>query len=96
MGQTRKLVLLGEEGLNGAIAAADRMRKRLEQTTADLNGETVLITASGGLAIHPTDGADWDHLFAVADVRLYAAKNNGRNCIETPPPAFALSAAAPA
>ncbi|MGZ5039996.1 MAG: diguanylate cyclase domain-containing protein [Usitatibacter sp.] len=34
---------------------------------------------SGGVALYPDDGTDWDRLFAAADRRLYAAKESGRN-----------------
>jgi GGDEF domain-containing protein len=39
---------------------------------------------SGGVAIYPEDGSDWDRLFTVADRRLYAAKTGRRNRVEGP------------
>ena len=44
-------------------------------------GEALRITASGGVALYPDEGADWDTLFSAADRRLYAAKGAGRNVI---------------
>jgi GGDEF domain-containing protein len=40
------------------------------------------VTISGGIALYPEDGQDWDHLFAAADRRLYAAKRAGRDRVE--------------
>jgi GGDEF domain-containing protein len=37
---------------------------------------------SGGVAFYPEDGEDWDHVFAVADRRLYDAKRGGRDRVE--------------
>ena len=37
------------------------------------------ITISGGVALYPDEGGDWDTLFSLADRRLYAAKAAGRN-----------------
>jgi diguanylate cyclase (GGDEF)-like protein len=71
------VVILAEEGSDGAMMAANRLRENVAQGLS--------VTVSGGLAVYPTDGLDWDRLFAVADERLYAAKNGGRNRIEGPP-----------
>lgn len=70
------VVLLTEEGREGALAAADRLREAVARL--------LTVTVSGGLAVYPSDGLDWDQLFAVADQRLYAAKNGGRNRVEGP------------
>ncbi len=45
-----------------------------------LDGRTVNIGASIGIAIHPQDGADAEMLYASADLALYQAKNEGRHC----------------
>lgn len=45
----------------------------------DLDGQKVLISASGGIARAPKDGEDGDVLLKHADLALYAAKAQGRN-----------------
>ena len=45
-----------------------------------LDGRTINIGASVGIAIHPQDGVDAETLFASADLALYQAKNEGRHC----------------
>jgi GGDEF domain-containing protein len=37
---------------------------------------------SGGIAMFPDDGADWDRLFNTVDRRLLAAKRAGRDRLE--------------
>ncbi|NBD12701.1 response regulator [Corallococcus silvisoli] len=46
-------------------------------------GETFSVTFSAGLVVAPRDGTTLDELLRVADARLYRAKSNGRDRIET-------------
>ena len=59
--------------------AADRLRESMATARVDHESASFGLTLSGGLAIFPDDGADWDSLFSIADRRLYAAKQSGRN-----------------
>ncbi len=79
------VVLLGEEGSAGARAAAERLRQALAASPLHPGGVNLPLTFSGGLALYPADGEDWDALFTVADGRLYQAKHGGRNRVEGPP-----------
>ena len=45
-------------------------------------GRAFNVTISGGIATYPIDGRALDELVAVADQRLYAAKQAGRNRIK--------------
>jgi diguanylate cyclase (GGDEF)-like protein len=45
----------------------------------DLDGASIQVTGSIGVAIAPTDGTDTDTLLQHADMALYHAKANGRN-----------------
>jgi diguanylate cyclase (GGDEF)-like protein len=73
------VMIFSEEGPGGAEAAANRVRQRIEESELHYDGAAIPLTVSGGLAIYPTDGTDWDSLFATADRRMYTAKNAGRN-----------------
>jgi len=48
------------------------------------DGETFSVTASAGIASHPDDGLSAQALIRRADVRLYQAKDDGRNRIVGP------------
>jgi diguanylate cyclase (GGDEF)-like protein len=67
------------EGLSAeqALALAERIRRRI---AADVDGHTARVTVSIGVASRAHDAPDYDAMFAVADRRLYQAKNRGRNC----------------
>jgi diguanylate cyclase (GGDEF)-like protein len=62
----------------GAIALALRIIALVEQPF-DLNGNSVGIGTSIGIALAPRHGADSETLLQRADLALYAAKSGGRN-----------------
>ncbi len=82
LGGEEFIVILDEQDMEGAITAANRLRDRIAESPADVFGDSVAVTASGGLAVFPDDGTSWDQLCSVADRRLYRAKAGGRNRIE--------------
>ena len=59
--------------------AAERLRLQVQEHPFEYRGEALSVTVSGGLAMFPGDGVDWDRLFGEADKRLYASKQAGRN-----------------
>jgi diguanylate cyclase (GGDEF)-like protein len=60
-----------------ALALGERIRRRI---AADVDANTSRVTVSIGVASRAHDAPDYDAVFAVADRRLYQAKNAGRNC----------------
>jgi diguanylate cyclase (GGDEF)-like protein len=60
-----------------ALALGERIRRRI---AADVDGNTARVTVSVGVASRAHDAPNYDAVFAVADRRLYQAKNAGRNC----------------
>ena len=80
-GEEFLVVLASCQSLEGALQAAERMREAVSRIEIRAGGEALTITASGGVALYPDEGADWDALFTAADRRLYAAKGAGRNVI---------------
>lgn len=72
-------------GLDGPEAASVVATKLLEafRDSFALNGETVSVTASIGVALFPEHGQDADGLIRSADTAMYAAKEAGRNTFRT-------------
>lgn len=76
----------GEDMGAGAVAVADRIRRRVDDLrpeVAGVDGTAVLddVSVSVGVATFPRDGTDLDRLLEVADSALYAAKESGRNAV---------------
>ncbi len=79
-GEEFTLVLM-ETKKSDAKIVAEKIRKLIEEHSFNYeefqpNGK---ITISAGVATFPEDGKDFDELVAVADQRLYRAKQAGRN-----------------
>ncbi|MFP2898924.1 diguanylate cyclase [Corallococcus sp. 4LFB] len=82
-GEEFVVALLGE--------SAESAKEILSRTAEELAGmafesdagKTFHVTFSAGLAVAPQDGTTLDELLRAADARLYRAKENGRNRIET-------------
>jgi diguanylate cyclase (GGDEF)-like protein len=63
---------------NDAAALAERILLAVG-APYDLNGNRVVMSASIGIALAPSDGASADEILSHADLALYQAKANGRN-----------------
>ena len=84
------LIVLPETQLEGARAFAEKVRQHLEGLTIPLDeGATIRVTLSIGVAsrdeLAVQGRARARALIAAADEALYAAKNRGRNRVETAP-----------
>ena len=78
------LLFLAGQNLHGAAAAAERVRRRVEQQ--EFRGgepaEKMRVTISCGVASYPVNaqpGRDWQGIVEQADRALYEAKARGRN-----------------
>jgi diguanylate cyclase (GGDEF)-like protein len=65
-------------GLEGYWAMAERIAQAFA-TPFSINGQSIRVTASAGLAVAPDNGETADELMRHADIALYEAKNQGRN-----------------
>jgi two-component system cell cycle response regulator len=78
------VVLMPETNGEGAMLAAERLRKKIEELQVDTSEGKISMTASMGLA-SLEQGFDETHtldtLIKSADKALYYAKNAGRNCV---------------
>ncbi|SLM64415.1 Sensory box sensor/GGDEF/EAL domain protein [Dickeya aquatica] len=76
---------------------SERMARTLLEQLAqpfDIEGESMLVSASIGIAFFPNDSDTLDNLFKNADQAMYAAKSAGRNCFHYYTPALHQAARA--
>lgn len=73
------MVLLPDTGLQEAQRLAETLRVMVAEEPFMDQALTVPVTCSIGVAEWGADGRDLEQLFEIADRRLYAAKQNGRN-----------------
>jgi len=82
------VAVLPETDAEGAVAAAEKIRKLVAGTPLEHEGATIAITVSIGVTACPTDGREPERLLATADSALYRAKHAGRNrTVSASPPA---------
>lgn len=78
------VVILPGADVIQATLAAEKIRKRLAGTHMNYEGQAIVVTVSGGIAVIKA-GDSPETIIARADAALYRAKENGRNRIETTP-----------
>jgi predicted signal transduction protein with EAL and GGDEF domain len=81
------MILPDLEGAEDAVAAARRIMESLAQGFL-LSGHELFVTASLGITLFPSDGADLETLVKNADMALYRAKEEGRNNYQLYTPAM--------
>jgi diguanylate cyclase (GGDEF)-like protein len=72
-------VLLPQTPIERARDVAERLRRTVEALRVPIEGGTISVTASFGVACYPISGGGRESLFVNADRALYAAKSEGRN-----------------
>jgi diguanylate cyclase (GGDEF)-like protein/PAS domain S-box-containing protein len=72
-----------QTGVNGKDQAEDFARRLISAVTAPmrLKEQMIVATVSVGVALAPADGSNPERLLKSADLALYKAKADGRNCI---------------
>jgi diguanylate cyclase (GGDEF)-like protein len=77
------VLLLPNTGVDGALEVAERILEAIRRERIELNGASVAVTASAGVAELRTHGAtSADELLEQADAALYLAKEAGRDRAE--------------
>ena len=74
------VLMLQDCNQNQAIKLANNIREAIAQHVFEYNGKKRQITVSAGVAEYQQQET-MSQLIARADVSLYQAKNNGRNCV---------------
>jgi diguanylate cyclase (GGDEF)-like protein/PAS domain S-box-containing protein len=72
------LLMLPETDLNGAVALAEKLRKHVEEDVQVFKSQKIYITLSLGVACMEK-GQEVNDCIKKSDLRLYAAKEGGRN-----------------
>lgn len=85
------VILDRDQGERGVALAAQRMLDALAAPFA-LDGHTVYVSASIGVALYPEDGATADELLSRADATLHQAKADGRGSLRFFSPEIMLRA----
>lgn len=75
------VVVLPETGKVNALVLGERIRKRVEETKHEYEGQIISATISGGLATFPLDATDTESLIKNSDIAVYRAKEEGKNNI---------------
>ena len=85
-------IILNEAAGSEDAERVSRSVMRLLEQPFELNGETVQIGASVGIAVFPEDASAMESLCVMADVRMYADKQTSRNRrrVESMQPALTL------
>lgn len=66
----------------GALELANKLRKAIADSSLKIEGNSVTYTVSLGIELSAPEDKSIDELFKRADLKLYSAKNKGRNRVE--------------
>lgn len=72
-------VILPQTTAEGAHALAESLRKQIEKSVVSVDGKTIAVTASIGVAEMQTNCKGAQQILIAADEALYGAKHAGRN-----------------
>ncbi len=76
------LVLLDQTGRDHAVSAAERLRQFVQENVLVVDGHSIPMTVSVGVATCVESDQSFNDLLRRADQALYAAKTGGRNRVE--------------
>ena len=88
------LAALPDTSREGALRAAEMVRKAFAELEIPWHGQTIRITTSVGVATARANELDPTPIIARADAALYRAKRDGRNCVRVEDDAPAARAGA--
>jgi diguanylate cyclase (GGDEF)-like protein len=75
-------IFLSDTGIDGAFKIADKIRKAIGNSPLEVEGEIVSYTVSLGVDSSQEKDYSIDQLYKRADLKLYGAKDKGRNRVE--------------
>lgn len=75
-------IFLSDTEIDDAYQLADKLRHAINNSTLEIDGETISYTVSIGIESSELKNISIDDLFKNADSKLYGAKDKGRNYVE--------------
>lgn len=75
-------IFLPDTGLDNAFKIADKIRHTISRSVLEFDGKVVNYTVSLGLVSSRTEDHSIDELYKRADLKLYGAKDKGRDRVE--------------
>jgi len=79
LGGDEFILVLPAINADGAAHVAEKVLATVAQAY-HIDQFELVVTPSVGIAMYPSDGTDFDRLYQSADVAMYRAKMDGRNC----------------
>lgn len=76
------ILLLPDTSKKEARVVAERIRQAVSEEVVTVEGRTLRLTVSAGIASYPDDGTRGEELFTCADNALYRAKRRGGNNVQ--------------
>jgi len=77
------VIILPETPISGAVLTCERIRMAIANNEVHVNQHTLRVTISIGIAQYDSSMKTPESLLDAADKKLYEAKNNGRNRVES-------------
>lgn len=75
-------IFLSDTGIDGAFQLAEKVRKAVSSSILEVEDQTITYTVSLGVASSEPEDNSVDDLFKRADLKLYEAKDKGRNRVQ--------------
>ncbi|MFW6281802.1 MAG: GGDEF domain-containing protein [bacterium] len=74
-------IILPDTNISNAEKTAERLRKNIEDSSIQFEGENISVTVSIGVSSYTKKIYNMSDLLHEADIALYKAKDRGRNCV---------------
>jgi diguanylate cyclase (GGDEF)-like protein len=75
------ILILVDSDSNQSLRVAERVRKQVEASVFEVNGQKIKVTLSIGIATYPDHATTKEQILELADRAMYCGKNKSRNVV---------------